>query len=99
MTRKLKVLFINALIVMVVWGGFTLGLATYLGAQGVGLLAGKVPGNGIHPLEGAVYISGEACTINAPMDRSVDNMRRAFEQCVRLHAEWQESLGWEHASE
>lgn len=43
MTRKLKVLAVNALIMVVVWGGFTLGLFTYLGGQGVGPLAGKVP--------------------------------------------------------
>jgi len=99
LTRKLKVLFINALIAVVVWGGFTLGFFTYLGGQGVGPLAGKVPGNGIYPLEGASYLAGEVCTINTPMDRSVDNMRTAFEQCARLHAEWQKSLGWEYSSE
>lgn len=99
MTRKFKVLIINALIVGVVWGSITLGLAYSLGVQGIGPLAGKVSENGIHPLEGAVYLRGEACTINAPMDRSVKNMRVAFEQCARLHAEWQQSLGWEYGSE
>lgn len=97
--RRLKVLFINALIVVVVWGSITLGLAYSLGTQGLGPFAGKVPGNGIHPLEGAVYLRGEACTINTPTDRSVSSMRRAFEQCAALHAEWQRSLGWEYGGE
>lgn len=43
--RKLKVLFVNALIVVVVWGLITLGLAAYMGVQGIGPLAGKMPRN------------------------------------------------------
>ena len=99
MMKKLKVLAVNAFIVVVIWGSITLGLAYSLGVQGIGPLAGKVPGNGIHPLEGAVYIAGEACTIDAPMDRSAKNIRETAEQCARLHAEWQESLGWEYGDE
>lgn len=89
MTKKLKTLFINAVIVVVVWGSITLGLAAYMGAQGLGPLAG----NSIHPLEEAVYIAGEACTINTPLNRSVDNMRVAFEECAQLHTEWRELEG------
>ena len=42
MTRMFKVLIINALIVGVVWGSITLGLAYSLGVQGIGpgLIAG-----------------------------------------------------------
>ena len=42
---------------------------------------------GIHAIGGeAVYLEGEACTVNATPDRSVYDLRRDFDACAKLHA-------------
>lgn len=46
--------------------------------------------NGIHAISPtAVYIAGDNCTINAPLNRSVDELRRDFEGCIDMHVAWQ----------
>ncbi len=46
--------------------------------------------NGIHPISPtAVYIAGDNCTINAPLSRSVEELRKDFEGCIEMHVAWQ----------
>ena len=43
-------------------------------------------GDGIHPIgENAVYIAGEACTLNMTTDRTIPDIRKDFEECVHIH--------------
>ena len=37
----------------------------------------------------ASYIADYSCTIDAPLDRSVESMQASFDECVRLHKEYQ----------
>lgn len=46
--------------------------------------------DGIHPIgSNAVYIAGEGCTINAPLNRKDSDMLRDFEMCVNYHRVYQ----------
>ena len=43
-------------------------------------------GKGIHPIgENAVYIAGEACTINTTLSRSGETILADAEQCIKIH--------------
>ena len=46
----------------------------------------------IHLFHGgsAAYVADQACTIDTPLNRSADSMKRSFDECVRLHIEYQE---------
>ena len=37
----------------------------------------------------AAYIADSACTIDTPLNRSVESMQASFDECVRLHKEYQ----------
>ena len=37
----------------------------------------------------ATYIAGFGCTIDAPLTRSTKDMQEAFDECLRLHKEYQ----------
>ena len=42
--------------------------------------------NGVHPIgTDAVYLAGEACTINAELDRTIAELRSDFNVCSQLH--------------
>ncbi len=52
------------------------------------LACGHAPG-GIHPIgENAVYIAGEACTINMGTERPFEDIYSDFEACAELHSEF-----------
>jgi hypothetical protein len=52
------------------------------------------PGAGIHLIGSeAVYLAGEACTINAGLERSVKDLRTDFEECAAFHAHYQLNEG------
>lgn len=38
----------------------------------------------------ASYVADYSCTIDAPLGRSVESMQASFDECVRLHKEYQE---------
>ena len=46
----------------------------------------------IHLFHGgsATYIADQACTIDTPLDRDVKSMQASFDECVRLHKEYQD---------
>ena len=37
----------------------------------------------------ASYIADFSCTIDAPLTRSVEDMQKAFDECLKLHKEYQ----------
>tara|TARA_B100001057_G_scaffold367063_1_gene370429 strand:+ start:1301 stop:1555 length:255 start_codon:yes stop_codon:yes gene_type:complete len=70
---------------------FTLAFTfTILGIAGVRTVLGY--NDHIHLFHGgsAAYVADQACTIDTPLNRSVDSMKRSFDECVRLHIEYQE---------
>ena len=47
---------------------------------------GDVRHNGVHPIgTQAVYLAGEACTINTGLDRPIAELRADFNVCSQLH--------------
>ena len=50
--------------------------------------------NGIYDIGdgNAVYLAGEECTINAQLDRPIQNMRNDFEKCMEWHMMYVEKL-------
>jgi hypothetical protein len=52
---------------------------------GISLFFGD--GEGVHANQSgeAVYIAGEACVINAGLDRSIGQMATEFGECLRIH--------------
>ena len=52
------------------------------------------PDNGIYTIGdgNAVYLAGELCTINAQLDRPVQNMRNDFEKCMEWHMMYVDKL-------
>lgn len=48
--------------------------------------------SGIHPIGdgNAVYIAGEACTINMDLARKEATIRVEFEQCIALHKQYKQ---------
>ena len=63
---------------------------TILGIAGVRTVLGY--NDHIHLFHGgsAAYVADSACTIDTPLNRSVESMKRSFDECVRLHVEYQE---------
>lgn len=48
--------------------------------------------NGIHPIgREAVYLEGEACTINMPLDAEAQDLIPLFNKCLSLHNEVRQS--------
>ena len=45
----------------------------------------------IHLFDGgsASYVADYSCTIDAPLTRSVEDMQEAFDECLKLHKEYQ----------
>ena len=49
--------------------------------------------NGIHPVsKGGVYLQGEACTINMPFKRPVEEISNDFQACLTLHEHYSAKL-------
>ena len=56
----------------------------------VGFMVFNADGRGIYPINGqAVYMLGDSCTINNELDRSLQDMERDFEECLKYHAAYQ----------
>lgn len=54
------------------------------------LVVMNASGDGIYPINSnAVYMLGDGCTINNTLNRSLQDMERDFEECLRYHAAWQ----------
>ena len=63
-----------------------LGVIAILAVYGLGELFFSTSGKGIHPIgANAVYIAGEACTINARLDRTEEDIIRDAKMCVNYH--------------
>ena len=92
--KSIKNFIQNLVVDLITWAAIVSGVLAGLGAAGVGPFSQNA-GKGIHPIGGgdAVYIAGEYCTINAPLERNVTDMRKAFEQCTILHAKYQGGEG------
>lgn len=73
--------------------GFTLAVLV-LAIVGFANVVIAVTGNasGIYPNEhgDAVYIAGEACTINAPLELSVEEFYERAEFCAYKHSLWRQ---------
>jgi hypothetical protein len=69
------------------WKAF--GIAVLL----IGLIALFANRSGIHPIGdgNAVYIAGEACTINMDLAREAESIRVEFEQCLVLHEQYKKN--------
>ena len=64
-----------------VWASFLSVIALFLA-----FIYFNAGGNGIHPIgSNAVYLAGEACTINFELDRNIQDMEQEFQECVRIH--------------
>ena len=60
------------------------------------VIAMNASGDGIYPIGGgAVYLAGEGCMINNTLDRSLQDMERDFEECIKYHAAHQFSTTFE----
>lgn len=63
-----------------------IGIIGVFAVYGVGHLFFSTSGSGVHPIgANAVYIAGEACTINAGLDRSEEDIIRDAKMCVNYH--------------
>lgn len=68
--------------------GMILGAIAVLATLGLFSLLGD--SDGVHPIgENAVYIAGEACTINTALSRSGKTILEDAEQCIKIHESYQ----------
>jgi hypothetical protein len=55
---------------------------------------------GIHPIsDTAIYVAGEACTVEMQLDRSLESITSDFDGCLKLHAKYKRAVLFANRSE